>query len=138
MAEVIKGMRELIAQLKTRKKEQIVKFKRGMFKAGLFLQGESQKIAPVDKGNMRASAFTRVQATGTRIIVTVGYTAAYAIYVHEDLELRHGADYNAWYGEEIAAGVKHSRGENQQAKFLEQPARTKRKQMAAIIREESR
>ena len=67
--------------------------------------------------------------------VVVGYTAAYAVYVHENLEARHGSDYNAWYGEDISAGKtksgktkkgwkgKTSRGPNQQAKFLEQPAR---------------
>lgn len=67
--------------------------------------------------------------------VVVGYTAAYAVYVHENLEVKHGSDYNAWHGEEISAGKtksgktkkgwkgKTSRGPNQQAKFLEQPAR---------------
>jgi hypothetical protein len=69
--------------------------------------------------------------------VTVGYTAKYAIYVHEDLELRHGADYNAWYAEEIEAGIKHARGENQQAKFLEQPFRQNRRKYLAIIRAET-
>jgi hypothetical protein len=67
--------------------------------------------------------------------VVVGYAASYAVYVHENLEARHGADYNSWHGEEIAAGKtksgrtkkgwkgKTSRGPNQQAKFLEQPVR---------------
>lgn len=33
-----------------------------LYLTGLFLQGESQKLVPVDTGNLRASAFTRIQA----------------------------------------------------------------------------
>jgi hypothetical protein len=67
--------------------------------------------------------------------VIVGYTANYGVYVHENTEARHGADYNAWYGEEISQGLtksgklkkgwkgKTSRGPEQQSKFLERPAR---------------
>jgi hypothetical protein len=67
--------------------------------------------------------------------VVVGYTAAYAVYVHENLEAAHGAAYNAKHAAEISAGKTKSsktkkgwkgatsRGPNQQAKFLEQPAR---------------
>jgi hypothetical protein len=67
--------------------------------------------------------------------VVVGYTASYAVHVHEDLEAKHGADYNSWHGEEISRGRtksgrkksgwkgRTSRGPDQQAKFLEQPAR---------------
>ena len=33
----------------------------GMLMAGLHLQGESQKLVPIDTGNLKASAFTRLQ-----------------------------------------------------------------------------
>mgnify|MGYP006275049749 CR=1 FL=1 len=33
----------------------------GLLIAGLHLQGESQKLVPVDTGNLRASAFTRIE-----------------------------------------------------------------------------
>ncbi len=52
--------------------------------------------------------------------VSVGYVANYAVHVHENLEALHGAAYNAAYGGK--PGFK-SRGPNQQAKFLERPAR---------------
>ena len=71
--------------------------------------------------------------------VVVGYTAAYAVYVHENLEAAHGTAYNAKYAAEISQGQmvnkkgrvvkkkgwkgRTSRGPEQQAKFLEQPAR---------------
>ena len=52
------------------------------------------------------------RATGKR--VRVGYSAPYALKVHEDLEMFHT---------------------NGQAKFLEQPARQYRKVMASIVRQ---
>jgi hypothetical protein len=64
--------------------------------------------------------------------VVVGYTAAYALYVHEDLEKTHGAEYNEKHAEEIAAGAP-DRGEQQQAKFLERPAREFAAEIGGII-----
>lgn len=46
--------------------------------------------------------------------VIVGYTAAYAVHVHENLEMRHK--------------------EGKQAKFLEQPARELAKEIGQIVR----
>lgn len=150
MAQVL-GIKALAKALRDRQKRHAKGFQIGLKKAGLFLQAESQKVVPVDTGNLRNSAFTRHQGSGFHTVVYVGYTADYGIYVHEDLEAKHGAEYNAWYGEMIAhansvkgkRGRKlkkrwHTRGENQQAKFLERPARTKRKEMIKIIRDEMR
>lgn len=79
------------------------------------------------------------------VSVVVGYDAAYAIFVHEDLEAAHGSAYNQKYAEEIAAGKtksgrkkrgwkgKTSRGPNQQAKFLEKPAREMAKELGSMI-----
>ena len=65
--------------------------------------------------------------------VAVGFSAAYALIVHENIEAAHGAVYNEKWAADIAAGKKHSRGENQQAKFLEQPLRENRKKYAKLI-----
>ena len=64
-------------------------FSRGLVKAGLFVQRESQKIVPVDTGNLKNSAFTRKFGSGRLTVVVIGYTAAYAIFVHEDDQARH-------------------------------------------------
>ena len=76
--------------------------------------------------------------------VVVGYAASYAVHVHEDLEAKHGAEYNAAYGREFGkrdkkgrflkgTGGKHSRGPDQQAKFLEKPAREMQDEIARTI-----
>lgn len=113
-------------------------FARGIKKGGLLVQRDSQLIVPVDQGNLKASAYTRAEGEGFYTVVYVGYTADYAIYVHEDLELRHGEDYNAWHGEEIAAGLLSPRGPGQQAKFLERPFREDRQQIINMIKDEMR
>ena len=91
---------------------------KGLYLAGLFLQRESQKIVPVDKGPLRESADTRMEGEGLRANVIVSYGTDYAIYVHEMVENRHKP--------------------GKQAKFLEQPFREKRDRMREILVEAMR
>jgi len=138
----LKGLPQVLSKLKGATTDIKNDAGRGLKKGGLFLQRESQKIVPVQLGNLKNSAFTRSQGSGLRTDVTVGYTAEYAAYVHEDLDKAHGKEFNVKHADEIAnaskkartaAGGLFNRGEEQQAKFLETPARTKRTEMLAII-----
>lgn len=64
----------------------------GLKAAGLYIQLESQKIVPVDEGILHNSAFTRAEPPkggGLKTTVRVGYTAEYAVYVHEDMNANH-------------------------------------------------
>ena len=110
----------------------------GLMEAGLFLQRASQEIVPVDQGPLKASAYTRKdpKASKYRPVVLVGYTAEYAIYVHEipDPPTAHGRSFNNKHAKEIAAGTEEARGPNQVYKFLETPARQKRQQILDIIK----
>lgn len=120
---------------------------RGLKKCGLLLQRESMKIVPVDKGTLKASVFTRSEKDNTPfVVVYVGYTAAYAIYVHENLDALHGAAFNIMYADQLAAAkvrrrkglsvdgpFSHSRGPDQQAKFLEAPFRRLRDTFIKIM-----
>ena len=128
---------------------------RGLFAAGRFLLKESKRICPVQFGVLKSSGFVRNISTATRAEVVVGYTPEYAVYVHEDLvsqappaRAAHGKFFNIKHAAKIAltamvAKAQHRkvtavdyyfpRGENQQAKFLEQPMRTNREEMFDII-----
>jgi len=57
--------------------------KAGLMAAGLIVKRRSQIRTPVDTGNLINSAY--ITSTGTEIKpgVEIGYTAAYAPYVHE-------------------------------------------------------
>ncbi len=90
---------------------------RGVVKAALVLQRESQLRVPVDTGALRNSAFTRKEGSGVNTAAVVGYTQAYAVVVHEDLEAHHPVG---------------------EAKYLERPARELAPELAAIIAAEAR
>lgn len=122
---------------------------RGLKKGGLFLQGKSMEIVPVQLGNLKNSGFCRnVGGCGFNTDVIVGYTANYAVYVHEDLNKAHGKQFNEKYIAEIAAaqgtprgtarGGMFNRGEDQQAKFLERPAREERGAILRIVQKEAK
>lgn len=85
----------------------------GLYRAGLFLQRESQKIVPIEYDVLRPSAFTRKEGDGFNVEVIVGYGTDYAVYVHENLEAKHAP--------------------GKQAKFLSTPLTEKRGDMQKIV-----
>ena len=115
MANVVEihGVDEIKAAMKKADKKLFWSTRRGLLTAGLFIQRESQKIVPVEFGNLKNSAGTRVLGHGWYSAVIVYYTASYAVYVHERTELA------------------HKKGKS--AKFLEKPIRENRLKILAII-----
>lgn len=141
-----KGVDKVISNLRRSSTVTARGLARGLTEAGRYLQRESQKIVPVHTGALKGSAFTRnVGGPGFDTDIVVGYTVGYAVYVHEDLEKAHGKLFNIKHAFEIAGArtkaqrkLWFNRGENQQAKFLEMPARQQRKELIRIIRREAR
>ena len=74
------------------------------------VEGVSRVIAALRKADKKLQADKARGGQGQSVVV--GFTAAYAIYVHEDLAAHHNVG---------------------QAKFLEQPARTLKRELAQII-----
>lgn len=112
----VSGLNKLEKKFEQAKKKYVKGYRRGLIKAGLFLQRESMLLCPVDKGILRATANTRHEGDGADIVVIVSYGTNYAIFVHEDLNARHKP--------------------GKQAKFLEQPFREKHDRMMEIVAEE--
>lgn len=112
----VTGLNALVKGLKKRSKRYEKGFERGIVKAALFLQRESQLIVPVDTGTLRNSAFTRKVGKGLNTDAVVGYTAFYAVYVHENTTAQHAA--------------------GKSAKYLEKPYREKRPEIRQIINDE--
>lgn len=127
------GVPEVIKSLRRKNAMMALGISRGVRKASLHLQRESQKLVPVDTGNLKASAFARVEGTGYNTVGSVGYTAAYAIYVHENVQMklkgqpRSGSRGKYWDPQGRA-----------QAKFLEEPARRLAPELLKMIRDEGR
>jgi len=57
--------------------------KGGMRHAVLVVRKRSQELTPVDTGNLKASAYTEAYNTVEGAGAVIGYTAYYAVYVHE-------------------------------------------------------
>lgn len=99
----------------------------GLKKAGTKLQRASMLLVPVDTGNLKASAYTRAEGSGFKTEVFVGYTANYALFVHELVAMKlkglpRAAPHKGLYWDPQGRA---------QAKFLEQPA----KDMASELRQ---
>ena len=135
MAKLAKmtGMKAVLKNFERATLQYQAKIRRGLKLGGIYLQRKSQQIVPVQLGPLKASAFTRDIGTVRRPDVIVGYTANYAVFVHEDMSKAHGQAFNIKHRDEIASGAAPNRGENQQAKFLEKPAREERTAILNII-----
>lgn len=76
--------KQILQNIAREKKAMDTRVRAGLWEAGLKLQAASQKRVPVHTGNLKASAYTRREPSG-KPAVEVGYTAAYAVWVHENV-----------------------------------------------------
>jgi len=133
--EPIKGIEKVVTNMKYTTGATTVKFASNMFQAGKFLQKTSEELVPVDTGKLKDSAYTHLFKDGWFTNVVVGYAIEYAAYVHEDLNKAHGDRFNIEHASEIAegkSGFKMKRPD-EQAKFLERPAREHTATILAIV-----
>lgn len=99
----------------------------GLLAAGAEVQRESQEHVPVEYGNLRGSAYTR-KTPEDNLAVEVGYTADYAVYVHENME-------QTLKGQERPSGLGVYWGPQGEPKFLERAVeRLKDKIVATVAR----
>lgn len=82
------GVTGILKNLKLNEAQIAIRIPLALKAVGLTLQASSQKAVPVDLGNLKASAFTRASSSGINTTVTVGYTARYALFVHELTEMK--------------------------------------------------
>ncbi len=121
--------KSVMRKFKRLSKEGQKQLERGLVKGGFFLQRKSQQMVPVNTGNLKASAFLKKEGSGRTTEVRVGYTAKYALWVHEmPMKLkgqkRKGKKAKGKYWDP------QGRASN---KFLEKPARMYRKEIKQII-----
>ena len=84
----VKGVNKLLKQLAAKEKATPTAMSKALYMGGLHLQRKSQQMAPVEQGKLKASAFTRDISSGAKSVVIVGYTASYALYVHESVQMK--------------------------------------------------
>jgi hypothetical protein len=113
---------------------------RGTHRAGLLLQRESAKECPKATGNLVNSRFVRTDWRKAR--TTVGYTASYAPFVHENPNAGTGKRKRYTVGSWTAL-AQSTKGKVKIAtvgkwKFLEDPLKANRKRLFALIAAETR
>jgi hypothetical protein len=78
----------------------------GMAKVAYQILKKSNSYVPVDTGFLRNSGHMYTKGTGDKIESVVAYNAEYAIYVHEDLAMRHPHGGQAKFLERAVAETK--------------------------------
>ena len=63
------------------------KFERGLLRAGLIILRCSQEKTPVWTGNLKNSGYVKLTGKGLTADVQIGYTAFYALFVHESVAM---------------------------------------------------
>lgn len=107
----IKGMENVLDNLNNEIKKMNSKPIKGLLKGGLIVEREANKRVPIETGVLRASSYTRKSQDNKQTVV-VGYSSAYAIFVHENLEMK-------LKGKPRPSGLGVYWGPKGEAKFLE-------------------
>lgn len=105
----VKGANEVLTNLRQLEAKKRNARRKALTRIGLKVKADSISLTPVDTGNLRQSAYTEVDRD---VKVTIGYTAAYAPFVHEAMEKLRGAPRTSGTGK----GFYWDGGEN---KFLD-------------------
>lgn len=87
---MIQGRQNIMLNLERFIQTQPEKVLRAMIKGGLVIEGASNKLAPLDTGNLRGTAETRWDDSDPfHPTVAVVYTAVYAARQHEEVTWQH-------------------------------------------------
>lgn len=131
--QVVTGQLDVVLNMRRASDKMAAGVALGLRAAGLALQRESQNLAPVEFGNLKASCYTRATGNGFASEVVVGYLAAYALFVHEKTGMvlkgqprRPSPPHIGKYWDPQGQG---------QAKFLEEPARRMAPELLRIVQQ---
>ena len=97
----IVGIPETIKRLKRYREAGEIAAENAAIEAANLILEESLKLCPIDTGYLRSTGKIVVQGSGYGIQVTVGYSADYAVYVHENLEAYHNPPTQAQFLSEV-------------------------------------
>ena len=124
--KVLRNFNKEIDKIKT-------KTNKGLMEASMFIFSESKRNVPVDLGFLRSSAYVEHHTSfGGYYHSTIGYTASYAVYVHENLNAKHGTKRDKFVRNGVV--ILPQKSERVGAKFLERVITEKAMEIFAIIK----
>jgi len=126
----IDGLRECLLTLRFCGKKIADDVEEGVKLAGWRLREESASLVPVETGALKASVYARVEGTGFATKLDVGFTAPYAMAVHESVGM-------VLKGQPRPSGIGKYWDPQPpaQAKFLEEPSRRLAPELINIVRD---
>jgi len=127
------GSHQFIRRMAEYRQRQAEAVEQGVRQATYMLGELSTYYVPLDTGELLLSQTINFRGHGLETRGSVGYSDPKARSVHENLWWRHGARFNEAYADLIAAGVTHAREPQEQAKFLELPARIYERDLQQVI-----
>lgn len=144
MAANIKGMPNILRNYNKRIKKMENNSLKGLIRAAIIIRRDMDKtppLIPIDSGNLRASWFVDPRHTYKGPSVRLGFTVAYAWYVHEMV----GANFagsperitRTKKGRVTAKTKKYFRRPNAGAKFFEAALKRNRKKILSVIKKET-
>lgn len=89
MNDVVQQGYALAQRLQQRGQRKVRAFQIGIRRAGYYVFQLTQAVVPVDTGYLKSTGWMRFAGSGTTFTFTIGYSADYAIYVHERLDVFH-------------------------------------------------
>ncbi len=120
---VFEGLEQAINNLNREIEKKQKKQLAGMYAAGLLVERRSKKLVPREHGPLVASGYTRKESEKS---VIVGYSAGYALAVHENMEAK-------LRGKPRPSGLGVYWGPSGEPKFLERPFREGQKDILETI-----
>lgn len=104
----VKGLAELIAKCSA---ETLIgpPLRKGLTASALLVQGEAQRLVPVDTGNLRRTITHRVDSTTVPLFAQIGTNAPYAEAVHEGRKAGKAPPIQALLGWARRHGIARSR-----------------------------
>lgn len=107
------GGAAVINRLRTKSLLMQERFKENLAIAGLFVEAEAVERCPVDTGHLKGSADTDMDTTTVRgqsqPIVHIYFTAAYAVFVHENLTAHHEVGMAKYLSKAVSENVRQIR-----------------------------
>ena len=120
---MIEGVNKIKQLLKSNQQKMVTAANLGLSVGADRLQREAQLRVPVDTGNLKTSAYTRQVGTQNKPSYEVGFTAHYALWVHEAVGMKLKGKPRRSTKKRKARGFYWDPQSRSQAKFLEAPAR---------------
>lgn len=130
----LKGIEKVVSNLNREIAKIEKRSARGLTVAALRVRRDSQKKTPVDEGNLRASAFTETFKASKGPAAVVGYTAEYALWVHEAPGTLKGLPRPKKKGSSANRGRYWDPQGRAEPKFLEKSAKENEKNILEDIR----